>query len=82
MIDLDFFDQFLGKLNMDTNYLDKVLETLCEQGCQKVSIILQQLKDKQCPNELKQYTQAECTYLYEELAAIMAVYGNEGCCSL
>jgi len=66
---------------MDIHHLDNVLETLCQQGCRKVSIILQQLKSNQQPRELSAYSKDECAYLHKELAAVMAVYGNN-CCDL
>ena len=66
---------------MNTHYLDERLDKLCQQGCRKISSILQQLEQNQCPDELKSYSSAECEYLYTELAAVMAVYDNH-CCGL
>ena len=64
---------------MDTQMLDKVLEQLCQQGCRNVSLILQQLQVNQKPSELLAYSADECAYVYQELADIMAVYGNNSC---
>jgi len=66
---------------MDTHTLDQVLEQLCQQGCRKVSLILQQLKSNQQPSELITYSAAERAYLHKELAEVMAIYDNN-CCDL
>jgi hypothetical protein len=66
---------------MNTHYLDELLEILCQQGCRKVNKILQQLEHNQRPDELSRYSTAECAYLHNELAQVMAVYDNN-CCDI
>lgn len=66
---------------MDTQILDDVLEQICQQGCRKVNLILQQLQSNQRPDELNVYSEAECAYLRKELTEVMRVYDNN-CCEI
>ena len=64
---------------MDTTQRENLLEELCQLGCRKINIILQSIDDNNVPNELKNISNEDCTYLYEELKSIMAVYGGKSC---
>jgi hypothetical protein len=66
---------------MNTKYLDDTLEELCQLGCKKVSMILQQLEQNDLPDEFTTLSSNECDYLHKELKSIMDVYGG-GCCEI
>ncbi len=71
---------FLYHVEIMTNkQLENTLEELCQLGCKKINILLQQLDQNTTPRELEGYSKDECDYLYNELRSIMAVYGEKGC---
>lgn len=64
---------------MDTQHLEVMLEELCQLGCRRINIILQQVDDNEIPNELQGLSDSDCTYLCTELKSIMSIYGDKGC---
>ena len=64
---------------MDTKQRESLLEELCQMGCRKITVLLQQLDQNNVPDELKGISSEDCTYLYNELKSIMDVYGGKSC---
>ncbi len=56
--------------------VDSCLENICNQGCQTVTTIIQQLEQGEIINIVKSLTSTQRLKLLQELKSIMAVYGD------
>ena len=56
--------------------VEKVVEELCEKGCQSVRQDIEKLEAGQPVPETRNLSRDELTHVVEELKSIMAVYGD------
>lgn len=61
---------------LDYKKLEHIIEIIASKGCLTVNKLLSTLKKEQIPKQLHGYSLAECDFIYHELEAVMAVYGN------
>jgi len=60
--------------------LDLVIDAIASKGCIAVNQLLYGLKKNNIPEQLQGYSASERNFIYQELKAVMAVYGNGVCC--
>jgi hypothetical protein len=66
----------------DTQTVEACLEQICQQGCQQVNVIIQQLQQGVHLSETQHLTTFQTTLLLHELQNIMAVYNQTKSCRL
>lgn len=65
-------------MSKQPDLIEKCVDALCEQGCDKVNAYISALEHGEDLPEVAELTETERSYVLEQLVAIMAVY--DGSC--
>ena len=64
------------QISINRRKIDKALEEVCQLGCITVNEIICEIERGVLPGPAKMLNKLECTYLLEELRAIMRTYNT------
>ena len=56
--------------------LQSIVEQLCSEGCQQVSVYIKEIEARQMPDSMQELSDSHQQLVLEELKSIMAVYDN------
>ncbi len=67
----------LSAMPHDQHKIDDCIEAIARQGCQYSREVLDGFERDECPPEAAHLSEGECMQVFVELAAVMAVYGDD-----
>ena len=65
---------------MDQTKITHCIEALCQKGCKEVARLILALERDEPVEEARELSREERQTVLVELKAVMAVYGEHGCC--
>ena len=65
---------------MGSSRVDKVINSICKQGCRYVNTVISESCEKSGCHELEMLSRSERSLVIKELKSVMSVYNKTGSC--